>query len=268
MIDGHVHVWSDDSNRYPWRPVYGADPPTVLGTAGHVLSVLAAHGVDAAMAVQSRAYGDDHRYLLDALERYPDQLIAIAALDPTTPDVAATLRDLVSRGFRGLRLDPMGWSQPWLEDGTVGPLWQAAADLGIAVEVMILPAQLPALGALASRTPKIPVIVEHMALYEVDLTVPLEPLLDLARLPNLFVKVSALAAISGEPPPHRDIWPQIATVVDAFGPARALWGSDMPWIGADRYGPALATVGALPSLDDAGRQWLLGDTVRAIFGWA
>jgi predicted TIM-barrel fold metal-dependent hydrolase len=266
LIDGHVHVWSDNAARFPWRPVYGAVPPTTIGTAEHVLEVLATNGVDVALAVQSRVYGDDHRYLLAAVERFPGRLVGVAALDPTTPDVVTTLHDLVGRGISGLRMDPMGWPGPWLEDGTATPLWHAAAALGIVVEVMIRPAALPALGALATRTPAMPVVVEHMSRYDVDASAPLDALLDLARLPNVSVKVSALASISREPPPHRDVWPLIAAVVEAFGPSRLLWGSDMPWIGADGYKAALATVSALPSLDAAGRRWVLGDTARSIFG--
>jgi L-fuconolactonase len=238
----------------------------MIGTADHVLGVLATNGVGAALAVQSRVYGDDHRYLLASIERFPDRLVGVAALDPSTPDVVTTLRDLVGRGIGGLRLDPMGWVGPWLLDGTVMPLWEAAAEHGMVVEVMIRPAELPALGELATRTPAMPVVVEHMARYDVDASAPLDPLLDLARLPNVSVKVSALASISGEPPPHRDVWPLIAKVVEAFGPSRLLWGSDMPWIGADRYAAALATVSALPSLDAGGRRWVLGDTARTIFG--
>ncbi len=264
MIDGHLHVWSDDPGRYPWQPIYGATPPSLPGSVEFVLGVLERHGVRVAIAVQTRVYGDDHRYLLDARARFPDRIVAVAALDPSDPAAPDRLAELAAAGVRGLRLDPMGWSGPWLADGTVLPLWDAAARLGLAVELMIRPDQLPALAVLAERKPAMPVVIEHLARYGVDSAEPLESLLALARLPNLHAKVSGLDSISREPPPHRDLWPLLAAVVEAFGPQRLMWGSDMPWIGEAGYGPALATVERLPFLDRAGRSWLRGDTARAV----
>jgi len=265
-VDGHLHVWSDDADRYPWRPIHGAQPPTIGGSAEHVLTVLADHGVGVAIAVQTRAYGDDHSYLLDVRRRYPDRVIAVAALDPRDPNAPAALDRLAADGVRGLRLDPLGWGVASLIDGTVVPLWDQAARLGLPIELMTLPDQLPAIRALAERTPEIVVIIEHAARFGASPDEPLDSLLDLASLPNVVVKVSALTSLSAEPPPHRDLWPMVERLIATFGPDRLMWGSDMPWIGADAYGPAIGAIHALPFLDDAGRGWLLGGTSRRVFG--
>jgi predicted TIM-barrel fold metal-dependent hydrolase len=32
--------------------------------------------------------------------------------------------------------------------------------------------------------------------------------------------------LSREPCPHTDVWPHVHRVIDAFGPARLMWGND------------------------------------------
>jgi len=266
IADGHVHVWADHDEAYPWQPIHGVTPPAIEGSVEFVLAVLDEHEVDAAIAVQSRAYGDDHSYLADARRRFPDRIVAVAALDPRDPRVSLSLADLVADGFAGLRLDPLGWGAGPLVDGSVLPLWDAAVDLGLPIEVMIAPSQLTALRPLVDRTPETPVVIEHAARYLARPDDAVDAVCELAAAPNVFVKVSALASISGEAPPHRDLWPFLKTLCDRFGPERLLWGSDMPWIGAAGYGPELATISELPWLDDAGRAALLGGTAGRVFG--
>jgi len=146
LVDGHIHVWSADTDRYPWRPVHGASSPAQPGDADWVLDVLERHGARTAVAVQPRAYGNDHAYLADTLGRFPGRLVAVAALDPRDPAAPDQLTDLAAVGFRGLRLDPMGWGSAPLADGTVLPLWDRAAELDLAIELLIRPDQLGALG--------------------------------------------------------------------------------------------------------------------------
>lgn len=266
IVDGHLHVWADDAGAYPWQPVHGATPPTIEGSAEFVLAVLDANAVDAAVAVQSRAYGADHRYLANARRQFPDRIVAVAALDPRDPTAPSDLARLAADGFAGLRLDPLGWGMAPLIDGSVLPLWDAAVDLGMTIELLIGPSQLAALRPLVERTPGATVIIEHAARYLARPDEPIDAVLELASAPNVSVKVSALASISSEAPPHRDLWALLAALTEHFGPSRLMWGSDMPWIGAAAYGPELSTIEALPWLDDAGRAALLGDTAQRVFG--
>jgi predicted TIM-barrel fold metal-dependent hydrolase len=235
------------------------------GSAEMLFATLTQHGVDNAVVVQPRAYGDDHTYLLDALARFRDRMVAVAALDPRDDGAPAALTHLVGHGIKGLRLDPLGWGTGPLVDGTVLPLWDQAVRCGIAIEFMIRPDQLSALGALAARTTDAQVVVEHAARYSADPDERLESLLELEALPNVTVKVSALSSISTEPPPHRDLWPFLKRLVGVFGPERLMWGSDMPWIGAEAYGGELDTVASLPFVDEDGRTWLLGRTAARVF---
>jgi predicted TIM-barrel fold metal-dependent hydrolase len=267
-VDGHVHIWSADVATYPPRPIHGAEPSSIDGSTESLIGVLDRHGIDAAVVVQPRVYGDDHAYLIDSLARNHDRIVPVGALDPRDADAVATLTRLVGIGIRGLRLDPLAWGVTPLNDGTVLPLWDQAARCGIAIEFLIRPDQLPALERLMARTVDVPVIVEHAARYGAGPDASLDSLLRLAARRNATVKVSALASISGEPPPHRDLWPMLERLVDAFGPDRLMWGSDWPWIGSDAYAAELDSVASLPFLDEDSREWLLGRTAARVFGLA
>ena len=51
----------------------------------------------------------------------------------------------------------------------------------------------------------------------------------LARHPSTFAMFSGQYALSGEPPPYRDLDEVVRRVAAAFGPERMLWASDYPW---------------------------------------
>jgi predicted TIM-barrel fold metal-dependent hydrolase len=267
LVDGHVHIWSADTTRYPPEPSHER-PPKIDGSAEMLLRTLTHNGVDAAIVVQPRVYGGDHAYLLDALAKYGDRLVAVAALDPRVAGAVAALRRLVAAGIRGLRLDPHGWGVGALIDGTVLPLWDRAADSSIAIELLVLPDQLASLEPLVARTQHVQVVVEHAARYGARLDDSIDSLLALADWPNVTVKVSALASISGKPPPYRDLWGMIGRLVEVFGAERLMWGSDMPWIGPEGYAAELDAAASLPFFDDDGREWLLGGTATRVFGLA
>jgi predicted TIM-barrel fold metal-dependent hydrolase len=228
--------------------------------------VLARHGVKVAVAVQPRAYGNDHSYLADTVTRLPERILAVAALDPRDSASPDQLSDLAALGFRGLRLDPMGWDTSALTDRVVRPLWDRAATLGLATELLVRPEQLPAVSNLAARTPSMPVVIEHLARYDARHDEPFDGLVDIARRPNVYGKLSALASISRQPPPHEDLRSLVEVALEAFGPERLMWGSDMPWLDESAYAAELEVVRHLSGLHGAALAWLLGGTARSVFG--
>jgi L-fuconolactonase len=56
------------------------------------------------------------------------------------------------------------------------------------------------------------------------------PLLNLARLTHVAVKVSGLYDVSDPPHnfPHEAARPFVAALLESFGPGRMVWGSDFP----------------------------------------
>jgi L-fuconolactonase len=51
--------------------------------------------------------------------------------------------------------------------------------------------------------------------------------LELAQFPNVAMKLSAAPTLSLEPYPFEDLWEPVLRIVEAFGPERLMWGTDI-----------------------------------------
>ena len=71
IIDTHLHVWSDDAERYP----FAEGRTQVGGGAVELLNqTMDEVGVDKAVIVQPIYYLFDNRYVADCLRRFPGPL--------------------------------------------------------------------------------------------------------------------------------------------------------------------------------------------------
>eukprot|EP00966_Prymnesium_polylepis_P152755 3528473-Prymnesium_polylepis.1 len=103
-------------------------------------------------------------------------------------------------------------------------------------------------------------------------------LLELAKLPQVYVKVSALFRVSAERPPHLDLQQRVAQLLQAFGPQRLMWGSDFPFvtIGGNSKTEAAVTYQqavevpsfwSVDGLDSGAMDLLMGGTAAKLFGF-
>src|SRR3954447_25347026 len=49
----------------------------------------------------------------------------------------------------------------------------------------------------------------------------------LAKYPNVFVKLTSIPSCSSEGYPYRNIRPHLKQLIEAFGPRRCFWGTDL-----------------------------------------
>src|SRR5690606_13247742 len=99
-------------------------------------------------------------------------------------------------------------------------------------DLLIVARQLPAALAWADRHPNLPIVLDHIAKPVVD-GIPTpewrEQIRELARRPNLFCKFSGVVT---EAPDWQwtteQVRPFFETVLETFGPARLMFGSDWP----------------------------------------
>jgi predicted TIM-barrel fold metal-dependent hydrolase len=227
LVDAHVHVWEREA-------LASDDELGPAGTLERLLATFDENGVSHGVVVQPSVYGADHRYLLHALAAARDRLAGIALAEPDDPRGLDVLAQVAAEpAIRGIRVPLIRAPAGWLE--TVGEtIWRTARGTACAVCAFAAPEQLRELVPWLERFGDVPVVVDHLA--RLDLapdggrTDALAALTDLARYDNVSVKVSALAALSRAEFPHRDVWPEVAAVLDAFGADRVLWGSDYPSI--------------------------------------
>jgi predicted TIM-barrel fold metal-dependent hydrolase len=93
------------------------------------------------------------------------------------------------------------------------------------------PNQLAEIGRIATRHPDLKLIVDHLGqprvTPEINHAEHLDVLVQLADLPNVAVKASAMPQYSHEPYPFRDMHAHVCRALEAFGPHRTFWGSDL-----------------------------------------
>ena len=233
IIDSQVHIWAKNTPERPWAPnmegrAHLAEPLS----AERLLGMMDEAGVDAAILVPPSLEGDRNDLALAAARKFSDRFAVMGRIDLAKSDSRAALATWREQpGMLGLRLTfhrPDTRAQ--LTDGTADWLWPAAEAHRIPLMVHA-PDGLPKLAEIAARHPGLTIIVDHMGFGRetMDANAPAGAarVAALGRYPNIFVKVSALPCFSSEPYPFRNLNEPLRRVIEAFGPRRCFWGSDL-----------------------------------------
>lgn len=225
IVDAQIHVWKADSPERPW-PRAGAEGRTAEPqratpmSPAEALAEMDAAGVDRAILVPPSWEGDRNDLALAAAAAHPDRFAVMGRIPADATSLAAWRGQ---PGMLGARVILTGETvDHWL--------WREAARSN--VPLMIAPAgRMPLLAAIARHHPALRITVDHMGARVhrtgADAFAQIDQLLALAALPNVAVKASCLPAYSAEPRPWADVTPYLHRLLDAFGPARIFWGSDL-----------------------------------------
>ena len=232
-----------------------------------------ANGVDKAVLLQHRG-SYDNAYLLECASRFPGRFAVAVLVDSSREDAPSVLENWAAQGASAVRLrsderspgaDPLA-------------LWRKAAELGLVVSSQGDVDEFASYGfaGMIAELPRLTVVLEHLAGVGPDAEPPyasLRKALELARLPNIYIKVGGLGEISARPPVLRPEFgfgytpPFIELAFEAFGARRMMWGSDYPPVsGREGYRNALRGVmghAALSSQED--REWVMGETALGVF---
>lgn len=264
-IDSHVHVWAQDP-RFPFAA--GAKVPPGDFSVERLIELMQANRVDRTVLIQVIHYKWDNRYLLDVLRRYPKLFRGVCRVNPEDPAAPDTLAHLTEQGFHGVRLSPAaGPEGDWIRGPLMPPLWKRCAELRVPMTLLIPVTRLPDIVPLLDANPDLTVVIDHMADCPVDRPDLLKLLLDLARYPRLYVKITHLWSLSNQPYPYPDAEEQVQRIYDAFGAERLMSGTDWP-IRLD----LLDYAGRLPLYRDhlnfftpADRRMILGGTAEKVW---
>ena len=184
------------------------------------------------------------------------------------PGIVAS-RLLLTAGLRRTELAPDHSLGEELET-----FWRASEDAEIPVMVLVTD-HLDQIGTIAATHPKLKLVIDHCAGVP-NATTPRESfvhlprLLELARLPNVYVKLSGLPSHSEKPSPYPDLDPIVHRVVDAFGANRCMFGSDVTRFHGEKLLSEIVDqfrVGC-PFLTREQREEILGLTAARVFGLA
>jgi predicted TIM-barrel fold metal-dependent hydrolase len=266
-IDCHVHVL--DPARFPYRPdTHYAPSGPETGTPAQLDRVMHAYGTCHALLVgPNSGYGLDNACLLDTIARAPQRFkgIAVVRNDITLEELQA----FKSAGVVGVGWNVTHYGVDYYHDAA--PLVSKLAALDMFVDIQVEHAQLIAIMPLLEDA-RIRILVDHCGrpTREGGLGQPgFRALLEFGATRRAYVKLSGLTRFSREPAPHRDAWPFVEALVDAFGLDRCLWASDWPFIRAPArvdYGVLLdSTLALFPNA--AERSTLLWETPSKLFGF-
>ena len=236
-IDTHMHVWSGDTQRFPFNHPTAPNftPPKTAATAELLLEEMDQFSISHCVLVQTIYHGWDNSYLAKCLKEHPDRFKGQGLIDPTDQHAAAQLEFWMrEHGLSGMRFSPIYYENrdAWMTSDAAVELWQKAESLGAIFNFFISTPQLPTLETMISRFPNVPVVIDHLARIDLKASDPLpefQKLLALARYPAVYVKVSELSVLSpSQKYPWRDTFEWVRRMYDAFGPDRMMWGTGFP----------------------------------------
>ena len=273
IIDAQVHIWAPETPEKPYAVGEASEPHRSI-PLGHdeLLREMDGAGVHRCVLVPPTWEADRNDTSLEAARLHPDRFAVMGRLKINAPEsraLVATWKD--QPHMLGIRMVfNRGRSREWLDDGTADWFWHAAECYDIPV-MAFAPGAVATLAAIAERHPRLRMIIDHMGLSTALRGKPLDSAVDevikMARLPNVAVKVSALPCYVDEAYPFPTLHPLILRVVDAFGPQRCFWGTDLSHLPCSyRQAVTLFTeeLGFLSSID---KEWIMGRGIADWLNW-
>ena len=273
IIDAQVHIWPPESAERPYVKEDASKPhrPIPL-TYDRLLEEMKTAGVDRAILVPPSWEGYRNDYALEAAQRYPDRFAVMGKVplnDPASKDKLASW--LKQPGMLGFRISfRHSGTHSFLDDGTADWFWADCERYDIAV-MIFAPFAVAKIGAIAERHPGLRVIVDHMGLNVQwkgkDLGPGIDVLLKFASMKNVGVKASCLPCYVAEPYPFPTLHPQIRRVVDAFGPQRIFWGTDLSQMPCSYRQAVTLVTEELDFLSLQDKEWIMGRSLAHWLRW-
>jgi predicted TIM-barrel fold metal-dependent hydrolase len=239
VIEWDQHMFSSNTARFPFSP-RGTYKPEVSRLSADPLADYQAHlkafGIDRALFVHPEPYGDDHALVLDCLARTsPNQFKATSMFFPKDDDAPAKLEALVKKEPRicstrfHLHRGNTHYFASFAEPG-VRALWKKAVDLNLVIELDLGPNYARDAGAAIAAFPGCKVLIDHMCNPKSGMIWEYGDVLDLAKHPNVHMKMSELSYMVGDKPDYESLIPFTSRVIKEFGPDRMVWSGDSPHI--------------------------------------
>jgi predicted TIM-barrel fold metal-dependent hydrolase len=274
IIDSQVHVYEANTPKRPWRSVPNW-PPHVNGE--EMVAAMDKVGVDGAIFISAFSmYGYDASYAVEVQKAHPGKFGIVKPVDPDDPGVEDVIADWKKQpGAVGIRIFLREEEKRTPDDPGFGRILRAAVRYDLPVNFLCW-GNIDAGTKLIDRYPDTRFILDHLGILQPRVPpAPPQPwadlpkVLDLAKRPNVVIKVSGACTLAKEPYPFPDIWDPLARVFDAWGLDRCLWGTD--WTRAYavvNYEQAVVPFLETKQLSDSERATLMGGACAKAYGWS
>lgn len=289
IIDAHCHLWLRQEavvDGKEIRPLpngrslfMGTEvqmlPPFLIdgrNTAEVLLSNMDYAQVSAAVVTQEFIDGPQNDYLEEVARRYPDRFFVFGMCEFRRPGFLEEARNLISRGFRGIKIPA---ARLLLPEGRVrldGPemlaLFHLMEDKGLILHVELADGdlQVAEMETIIAECPRLKILIGHFGM--VTRTGWMDQI-RLARHPNVYVESGGITWLfNDEFYPFPSAVRAIREAADAVGIDKLLWGSDYPrTVTAITYKMSYDFVTKSPLLTEGEKARFLGENARTLFGF-
>jgi L-fuconolactonase len=273
IIDSQVHIWGPETPAKPYVKEDASTPhrPVPLGHE-QLLREMDAAGVHRCVCVPPTWEGFSNEESLTAARLHPDRFAVMGRIAINKPESRALIPTWKKQpGMLGIRTTfHQGRPKHWLEDGTADWLWDDAERYDVPI-MAFAPHAVSKLGEIAEGHPALRLIIDHMGLSSTlrgkPLDVAIDNLCKLARLKNVAVKVSALPCYVVDPYPFPTLHPLIRRVIEAFGPQRCFWGTDLSHLSCPYKEAVTLFTEELDFLSESDKDWIMGRGIAECLGW-
>jgi predicted TIM-barrel fold metal-dependent hydrolase len=281
IIDAQIH---EVKPPIPVDARYGDDVRLLVGVE-ICREAMDAVGVDAALLFAPQEYMDA------AVARYPDRFAGAFTFDYAAEDIEEQVANYRKRPGMLAGRNLVGNAataelRPEFHAGKFDRLYAAAEKYDLPM-FFSTHGHADVMGAVAERHPGLTMIIDHLGLSQSPVSPPrpdpwdkLPGILGLAKYPNVHVKFSGAPLLSREPYPHRDLWPNLHRIIDAFTPDRLMWGTDftrMRWLPGSTelaprsqwrsYSDCLTYLRDTNELSAADKEKVFSTTIRRVLRW-
>ncbi len=232
-IDSHQHFWRLDRGDYGWLA-----PTPALESIYHdylpadLEPLLARAGIGSTVLVQAAPTLDETRFLLE-LGRNHAFIAGVVGWVDFEDEFAAETVAALSEDAKLVGLRPMIQDiadELWMLKPALAPAVEAMIDHDLVFDALVLPRHLSALREFVDLYPELRLVVDHGAkppLRGDDLTPWKRDIATIARETRAVCKLSGLVTEAGSANPAT-LAECVDHLVECFGPARLMWGSDWP----------------------------------------
>jgi L-fuconolactonase len=230
MIDTHIHLYDPTRPQgVPWPAKTDTllYKPTLPETFAAMVRPL---GITGTVVVEASPWVEDNQWVLDLAKEHRVIVGLVGHLEPGGEGFAANLARFAKNPlFRGIRVNGGaiggGIARPdFLQD------LERLADAGLMMDAIGSAAMIPALTALTGRIPTLRIAIDHMPVEPTGWRNSRAALVDLAKKPQVYCKVSGvLRQVGGRTAEDLGAYKAaLDEVWDAFGPDRVMYGSNWP----------------------------------------
>jgi L-fuconolactonase len=275
IVDAHHHFWDPAAAEYPWLTDELAVIRRRFGPED-LAPELASTGVEATILVQTRSSLEETRELLALAEKSSFVRGVIGWVDLTDAGIADVLGELRAGpgGERLVGIRHQVHDEPdaaWLARPDVRRGIRAVGAAGLTYDLLVRARELPAALELGRSLRDVRFVVDHLAKPAIaaGAVEPWSTLLGhFESLDNVACKLSGLVTEADWSTWRvRDLRPYVGRVLEVFGAARLLFGSDWPvCLLAAGYGQVFdAARQVMDGLSASERAAVFGDNAVAIY---